>query len=111
MDASSVQAAQMLLQLAGLRARAERALGPAAWLLLRRYGRVTSGEFSGRYVSGLPVNVAEGLVSALVRGETVQVHLMHRKVSGVAPSPPKLSSLRLRDGRLMIAVAQHEEQA
>jgi hypothetical protein len=110
MDTSSDPAAQALLRLAALRVRAERVLGPVAWLMLSRFGRVTSGRFTGRYVSGLPVSVAEGLVMALARGETVQVHLMHRHVSGTAARPP-LSSLRFRDGRLVMVVAQHEEPA
>lgn len=102
--------AQALWRMATLRAQGERSLGPAAWRLVSRYGRLTSGVFSGRYVSGLPVSAAEALVFALERGETVPVHLMHRHVSGAAARPP-LSSLRFRDGRLVMVVAEHEEPA
>jgi hypothetical protein len=61
---------------------AEHLLGPGAWSLLRTFGRVMSGQYSGLCVSGLPVVVARDIVDALVRGELVDVHLMRRHVSG-----------------------------
>lgn len=77
---------------------AEELLGARGWSLLRSYGRVMSGLYCGRYVSGLPVTEARNLLLALQRGERVPVHLMHRHRSGNYES----SALSLTNGRLVM---------
>jgi hypothetical protein len=83
-------------------------LGIAAWRLLCSYGKLMTGPpLGGLYVSGIPCEVAKEFVDALVRGETVDVHLMHRHRSGNYES----SSLCLRDGRLVMIFDDREELA
>lgn len=84
---------------------AEARLGARGWFMFSCYGRVMSGQFSGRYVSGLPLSVARELVDALASGETLDIHLMHKHRSGVYES----SQLRLRDGRLEMHFADRVE--
>lgn len=98
---------EVLLARIELQRYAEGLLGKRGWFLLRNYGRLMSGPDSGRYVSGLPAHDAREIVDALVRGETVEVHLMHRHVSGNYES----SQLRLRNGRLEMLFADRIERA
>lgn len=86
---------------------AEALLGPSGWGLLKTYGRVMTGRFSGRYVSALPSPEVRALLKALQRGETIQVHLMHRHRSGCYES----SRLSLTQGRLMMHYRDRSEPA
>jgi len=86
---------------------ADRVLGERNWFVLSNYGRVMSGQHSGSYVSGIPTDVARAFVDALVRGEQVPVHLMHRHESGNYES----SSLHLRHQMLVLIFADREELA
>lgn len=85
----------------------EAVLGPTGWVLLRRYGRMMSGTFSGQYVSGLPAAEVRALLEALQRGERIPVHLMHRHRSGCYES----SSLSLVHGRLLMHYSDRTEPA
>jgi hypothetical protein len=85
----------------------ERMLGRAAWRLLCGYGRFMNGPHSGSYVSGVPFAVQRDVVARLVRGETVDVHLMHRHRSGHYES----SSLRWSPAGLVMVFADREVDA
>lgn len=82
-------------------------LGPSGWALLRRYGRVMSGTYSGRYVSALPPADVRALLKALQRGDRIPVHLMHRHRSGCYES----SWLSLAEGRLLMHYPERTEPA
>jgi len=82
-------------------------LGERGWALLRSYGRLMNGPCSGRYVSALSAVSATELVDALARGDEIDVHLMHRHVSGNYES----STLRLEGGRLVMRFPDREERA
>lgn len=86
---------------------AEALLGPTGWTLLRTYGRLMSGSFSGQYVSGLPDSEVRALLKALERGERIPVHLMHLHRSGCYES----SRLSLTEGRLMMHFPDRTERA
>ena len=88
---------------------AQAKLGVKQWGLLNSYGKLMTGPpLGGLYVSGIPCEVAKEFVDALVRGETIEVHLMHRHRSGHYEA----SSLRmLRDGRLVMMFDDREELA
>ena len=58
------------------------ALGTRNRTLVFSYGRVMSGPHGGRYVSGIPASAVLAFIDALLRGEEIPVHLMHRHVSG-----------------------------
>lgn len=85
----------------------EAILGPAGWALLRRYGRVMSGTYSGRYVSALPPAHVRALLEALQRGDRIPVHLMHRHRSGCYES----SWLSLAGRRLLMHYPDRTEPA
>ncbi|HSI49170.1 MAG TPA: hypothetical protein VLA61_12935 [Ideonella sp.] len=76
------EAADALRQSLHVYRETERLLGARARALLSGYGRLMSGPFHGRYVSGIPFAHQLELVHQLTRGETIPVHLMHRHVSG-----------------------------
>ena len=83
-------------------------LGVREWGLLHSYGKLMTGEpFGGLYVSGVPCVMGRAFVDALVRGETIAVHLMHKHRSGHYEA----SSLRLQDGRLVMVFDDREELA
>ena len=82
-------------------------LGPRGWMLLRSYGRLMSGPRTGRYVGALPDDEVSMILETLSAGTAVDVHLMHRHVSGVYES----SSLALRGGRLWMLFADRSELA
>lgn len=86
----------------------ERLLGSRGWRLLRGYGRLMSGPYSGSYVSALPCEDVRSLLIALLRGERIPVHLMHRHRSGTYQSSSVLS---LTEGRLMMHYPDHSEPA
>ncbi len=86
---------------------AEALLGPHGWTLLRTYGRLMSGRFSGQYVSALPDAEVRALLTALQRGEKIPVHLMHRHRSGCYES----SRLSLAEGGLMMNYLDRIESA
>ena len=83
------------------------ALGDRNWRLLCSYGRVMSGPHSGLYVSGIPMPAAQAFIAALLRGEEISVHLMHRHVSGNYES----SRLRFDGTRLWMHFADRTELA
>jgi hypothetical protein len=85
----------------------EALLGPTGWALLRSYGRVMSGTYSGQYVSALPSAEVQNLLHALKRGERIPVHLMHRHRSGCYES----SSLSLVEGRLLMHYLEGTQSA
>ena len=66
----------------GLYQTAKVALGDKNWRLMHSYGRVMSGPHSGLYVSGIPMPAVEAFIDALLSGDEISVHLMHRHVSG-----------------------------
>lgn len=82
-------------------------LGTRNWKLVSSFGRVMSGPHSGLYVSGIPTTVAKAFIDALVRGEEISVHLMHRHVSGNYES----SRLRFDGDRLWMHFADRTELA
>ena len=83
-------------------------LGERAWRLLCDFGKLMTGPpHGGLYVSGIPYELAREFVDALVRGETIDVHLMHRHRSGNYEA----SSLCLRDGHLVMIFDDREELA
>jgi hypothetical protein len=82
-------------------------LGRRGWGLLRSYGRVMSGTYSGLYVSALPAAEVRTLLMALKRGERIPVHLMHRHRSGCYES----SRLSLTEGRLLMHYPDRTEPA
>jgi hypothetical protein len=90
-----------------LHRHAEAVLGAKCWRLVCSYGRFMSGLHSGQYVSGVPPDAAKAVVDALVRGEQVEVHLMHKHRSGNYES----SALRLCNGRLVMVFDDREERA
>ena len=85
----------------------EALLGPTGWALLRRYGRLMSGTYSGQYVSALPGAEVRALLEALQRGDRIPVHLLHRHRSGCYES----SWLSLDEGRLLIHYPNRTEPA
>lgn len=83
-------------------------LGSAQWTMLNRYGKVMNGgPHGGLYVSGLPPDEATKIVDALLTGEIVDVHLMHRHRSGNYEA----SSLCRRAGRLIMLFDDRSEFA
>lgn len=86
---------------------AEALLGERGWTLLRSFGRMMSGPYSGRYVSALAPDEVRRLLAALRRGAQIPVHLMHRHRSGTYES----SWLALADGRLVMHYADRTEAA
>lgn len=85
----------------------EALLGHSGWSLLRTYGRMMSGSYSGQYVSGLPSAEVRALLHALQRGQRIPVHLMHRHRSGCYEA----SWLSLCEGRLMMHYTDRTEPA
>ena len=83
---------------------AKSALGERAWRLVKSYGKLMGGPYSGRYVSGVPFNVQGEIVRELVAGETLLIHLMHTHRSGHYES----SSLRWVQGELIMVYADRE---
>lgn len=87
--------------------KAERLFGARLWFLLSCYGKLMSGPRSGSYVSGLPVDEQFELVERLANGESVDVHLMHRHVSGNYEA----SALRWSQGKFLMVFGDREEAA
>ena len=85
----------------------EALLGPAGWRLLRGYGKLMAGTYSGLYISALPSSEVRAMLQALQRGERIPVHLMHRHRSGRYES----SSLSLAEGRLLMHYSHRTETA
>jgi hypothetical protein len=85
----------------------EALLGASGWSLLRRYGKLMAGAYSGHYVSALPSAEVRGLLQALQCGERVPVHLMHRHRSGHYES----SCLSFVEGRLLMHYCDRTEAA
>ena len=83
------------------------ALGHRNWRRICSHGRVMSGPHSGQYVSGIPVPAAQALIQALLRGEAIPVHLMHRRRSGNYET----SRLRLVNGQLLMVFSDRTELA
>ena len=104
MDSDKSQALRAWL---ALHQGAAAALGHRNWRRLCSHGRVMSGPYSGQYVSGIPVPVAEAFVQALLHGEAIPVHLMH----GHRPGTHESSCLRLVDGRLVMFFGDRIELA
>jgi len=90
-----------------VRQEAERLLGERSWSLLSSYGKLMDGPRSGSYVSGIPYDDQLAIVHRLVRGETVDVHLMHRHRSG----DYRASSLRWTSGGLVMVFPDREVPA
>lgn len=86
---------------------AEGVLGERGWRLLCSYGRVMDGPYSGRYVSAIPMPMAKAYVDALARGEDIEVHLMHRHVSGLHEA----SRTRFERARLWMLFGDRTELA
>jgi hypothetical protein len=90
-----------------IRAEAERLLGDRAWFLLESYGKLMDCPHAGLYVIGLSGDEKLVLAQRLAAGETVHVHLMHRRRSGNY----KVSSLRWSGGQLFMAFHDRERTA
>jgi hypothetical protein len=86
---------------------AEAVIGARNWSLVRSYGRLMAGEHCGLYVNALPSHAVSSLIRKLACGEEVDVHLMHRHVSGCYES----SKLTLQGGRLWMRFADRSEFA
>lgn len=84
---------------------AERLLGMSQWHLLSNYGKLMSGQRAGSYVSGIPYEEALAIIRALVAGEQVDVHLMHRHKSG----NNEASALRFSEGKLLMVFSNRTE--
>lgn len=82
-------------------------LGATPWALLRSYGRVMSGTYSGQYVSSLPGAEVRTILQALERGDRVAVHLMHRHRKGCYDA----SALSFAEGRLLMHFPGRTEPA
>jgi hypothetical protein len=95
------------LQLVDLHREAERRIGSRPWALLSGHGKLNSGPNSGRYVSGLPAKEQLRLIDRLLNGETLDIHLMHRYVSG----DTERSTLRWASGVLWMVFEDREEEA
>jgi hypothetical protein len=100
-------AGDVLMDRVHLQAYAVLMLGERAWWLLSNYGRLMAGPNSGLYVSGVATLEAKLIVDALVKGETVSVHLMHRHRSGCYEA----SELKRVGGELVMLFADREEIA
>lgn len=87
--------------------RAQVLLGERAWSLLQSYGKLMSGPHSGHYVSALPAQTQLSVAEQLVAGKTLPIHLMHRHRSGNYET----SSLKWRDGQLVMSFKDREEAA
>jgi hypothetical protein len=85
----------------------EALLGPTGWSLLRGYGKLMTGTYSGLYVSALPSSEVRAMLRTLQRGGRIPVHLMHRHRSGCYES----SSLSLTEGRLLMHYSDRTETA
>ena len=70
-----------------LRLKAEQVLGARNWFLLSCHGRLMSGPYGGRYVSGMPIGDQFDLVDRLPNGEW-------RAGRGSSDAPPHLGQLR-----------------
>lgn len=109
--ASRTASARTLMDLArewqGLTQEGEALLGPTAWYLLRSYGKLMSGPYSGLYISALPVADVRALLESLRHGGRIAVHLMHRHRSGRHES----SCLSLANGRLWMHYPDRTEAA
>lgn len=90
-----------------LNKHADAALGMKNWMLVRSYGRIMSGPYTGHYVSALPFEEARRLLDELLRGRRIDVHLMHRHRSGNYES----STLSFAGGRLTMHFANRDEMA
>lgn len=98
---------RQMLEYLALNKHAESVLGVRNWTLVRSYGRIMSGPYSGQYVSGVPFEEAQRLVEELVRSRRIDVHLMHRHRSGNYES----STLSFADGRLTMHFPDRDEEA
>ena len=104
---SDVASRKALFADVAVRQYADAVLGERNAHLLRAYGRVMSGPNAGQYVSGIAPTAAKLFVDALLRGDEIAVHLMHRHRSGIYES----SSLRLVDGKFLMRFQDREEIA
>jgi hypothetical protein len=82
-------------------------LNPRAWKVLRRYGRIVGGPYSGLYVSGVPVDLQREIVRRLAAGETLLIHLMHTHRSGRHQG----SATRWAEGELVMVYEDREVRA
>lgn len=96
-----------VLRDAALRLEGEKLLGARNFFLLEMYGKFMNGPHSGLYVSGTPMTEHLDLARRLIAGESLDIHLMHRHVSGNYES----STSRWRDGRLVMVFKDREELA
>jgi hypothetical protein len=88
-----------------LHMEAERLLGQPQWFLLSNYGKLMSGPDAGMYVSGIAYDRARAIVHALMAGEQVDVHLMHRHRSGNYEA----SALRFSKGKFLMVFSNRTE--
>lgn len=79
----------------------EALLGTRQWTLLSSYGRLMAGPHAGSYFNALPVQTQRDMLSKLVAGEEIAVHLMHRHRSGHYEA----SSLRYENSELWMVFA------
>lgn len=96
-----------LCSYAALQAEGEQLLGTQNFFLLVSYGRLMGGPHSGSYVSSRPINERVNFARRLIAGEMLNIHLMHRHVSGKYDA----STLCWRDGRLVMVFDGREEIA
>lgn len=104
MPGVSITSLEMAFELS---CEAELALGQRAWRMVSIYGRVMSGPYVGRYVSGLPFATQRDIVQRLAAGETLAIHLMHRHQSGNHES----SCVRWAKGQLTMVFKDREVPA
>jgi hypothetical protein len=98
---------ETLSELAVAHAEGERLLGVRGWMLLTCEGKLTEGPCSGSYVSSRPSAEQIGYAHALLKGETLNIHLMHRHLGGKRD----VSSLRWQAEGLVMVYSDREELA
>lgn len=86
----------------------EQVLGERGWFLLRCFGKMTAGPYSGKYVSALPPRDVHALLHMLATHARVPVHLMHRHQPGDRPG---LYTRLGTDGRLIMGFDDAEADA
>ncbi|RCW71798.1 hypothetical protein DES41_104618 [Pseudorhodoferax soli] len=98
---------ETLSELAVAHAEGERLLGVRGWMLLTCEGKLIGGPYFGSYVSSRPSAEQVAYAHALLEGETLSIHLMHRHLGGKR----HVSSLRWRAEGLVMVYSDRQELA
>lgn len=95
---------EALSELAVAHAEGKRLLGVRGWMLLTCEGKLIGGLYSGSYVSSRPSAEQVAYAHALLKGETLSIHLMHRhlganEMSRLCDGEPRALSWCIRIAR------------